>query len=134
VPCLGPLAARWSATLKFHDAARWGRVCAVIVVPYLAALTLVSLLTPGTIVNIGDSYCYDLWCLGVKQVNTTPRGQDILYTADVRIFVDSKHPHYYRRSKQKASFMYSTTKAGAILCCGRRPSWTPMSPFTPANP
>lgn len=78
---------------KFHDAARAGRVCAVILVPYLAALALVSLSTPGTIVNIGDSYCYDLWCVGVKQVNATRNGQDIRYTADVRIFVDSTHPH-----------------------------------------
>jgi hypothetical protein len=35
------------------------------------------------VVNIGDSYCYDLWCLGVNHVNATPRGRDILYTADV---------------------------------------------------
>lgn len=78
---------------KFHEAARAGRVCAIIIGPYLAALTLVSLLTPRTIVNIGDSYCYDLWCLGVQQVNATPSGQDILYTAEVRVFVDSTHPH-----------------------------------------
>jgi hypothetical protein len=89
---------------KFHNAARAGRACAVIIVPYLAALTLVSLLTPGTIVNIGDSYCYDLWCLGVKQVNTTPKGQDMLYTAEVRIFIDSKHPHYLPAEQAKGFF------------------------------
>jgi hypothetical protein len=89
---------------KFHEAARVGRACAVIVVPYLAALALVSLLTPGTFVNIGDSYCYDLWCLGVKQVNATPRGQDILYTADVRIFVDSSRPHHLPAEQAKDFF------------------------------
>jgi hypothetical protein len=78
---------------KFHEVGRVGRVCAVIVVSYLAAVVLVSLLTPVTVVNIGDSYCYDLWCLGVNQVNASLRGQDILYTADVRIFADSSHPH-----------------------------------------
>jgi hypothetical protein len=96
---------------KFHEAARAGRVCAVIIVPYVAALTLVSLLTPGTIVNIGDSYCYDLWCLGVKQVNATPRGQDILYTAEVRIFVDSKHPHDLP-AEQAKGFFYALDDQG----------------------
>jgi hypothetical protein len=90
---------------------RAGRICAVIIVPYLAALTLVSLLTPGTIVDIGDSYCYDIWCLGVKQVNTTPSGQDTLYTAEVRIFVDSKHPHYLP-AKQAKGFFYALDDQG----------------------
>jgi hypothetical protein len=89
---------------RFHEAARAGRVCAIILGPYLAALTLVSLLTPGTIVNIGDSYCYDLWCLGVNQVNTIPKGQDILYTAEVRIFVDSSHSHYLPADPAKSFF------------------------------
>ena len=78
---------------KDDDAAFACRVCAGIIVPYLAALALVSLLTPRTVVNIGDSYCYDLWCLGVNHVNATPAGQNILYTADVSIFVDSTHAH-----------------------------------------
>jgi hypothetical protein len=89
---------------KFHAAARAGRVCAVIVVPYLAALALVSLLTPGTVVNTGDSYCYDLWCLGVNQVNATPRGEDILYTAEVRIFVDSSQAHHLPVEQAKDFF------------------------------
>ena len=78
---------------KFRDAARASRVCAVIVVPYLAALVLVSLLTPRTIVNIGDGYCYDLWCIAVNQVNATPRGQDVHYEVRVTAFVDSSHTH-----------------------------------------
>jgi hypothetical protein len=83
----------WINDRNFHKAARAGRIFAIIVVPYVAALAVTSLLTPGTIVNIGDSYCYDLWCVGVNRVNASPRGQDVLYTADVRIFVDSTHPH-----------------------------------------
>jgi hypothetical protein len=78
---------------RLHEAARAGRVCAVIAIPYLAALALVSLATPGTIVNIGDSYCYDLWCVGVERVNATRSGQGILYTAEVRVFTDSSHAH-----------------------------------------
>jgi hypothetical protein len=96
---------------KFHDAARASRICALIIVPYLAALALVSLLTPGTVVNIGDSYCYDLWCLGVNQVNATPKGQDILYTAEVSVFVDSSNPHYLPADPAK-SFFYALDDQG----------------------
>ena len=72
-------------------AARVGKFCTWIVMSYLAALMLVSLLTPRTVVNIGDGYCWDLWCLGVEQVNATPDGQNVLYTAKVRIFSDANH-------------------------------------------
>ena len=89
---------------KDHEAARAGRVFAIIIVPYLAALALVSLLTPRTVVNVGDSYCYDLWCLGVNQVTATPSGQNILYTADVRIFVDSTHAHQLPAEEAKLFF------------------------------
>lgn len=47
--------------------------------------------TPRTIVSIGDGYCWDLWCLGVEQVNATPQGQNIIYTARVRLFSDANH-------------------------------------------
>jgi len=89
---------------KFHQAARAGWACAVIIVPYLTALTIVSLLTPGTIVNIGDSYCYDLWCLEVNRVTATPKGHDILYTADVLVFVDSTHTHHLPVDQAKDFF------------------------------
>jgi hypothetical protein len=91
---------------KFHEAARAGRVCAVIIGPYLAVLMLVSLFTPGTVVNIGDSYCYDLCCLGVNQVNATPRGQDIPYTAEVRVFVDCNRHAHHIPAGQTNNFFY----------------------------
>jgi len=46
---------------------------------------LVSLITPRTIVSVGDSYCWDLWCVGVQQVNATAQGANTLYTADVTV-------------------------------------------------
>ena len=67
--------------------ARW--LFASIAASYMAAIVLVSLLTPRTIVSIGDSYCWDLWCMGIQSVNATPRGDHLLYTAEVSLFVDS---------------------------------------------
>jgi len=68
---------------------RGRRMFAGIAAGYLGAVVVVSLLTPKTIVSIGDSYCWDLWCLGIQNVNMTPQGQNILYTAEVSLFADS---------------------------------------------
>jgi hypothetical protein len=96
---------------NFRDAARAGQVCAVIMVPYLTALVLVSLLTPRTVVNIGDSYCYDLWCIGVNQVDATPRGRNIRYDVRVTAFVDSSHTHRLPVS-EATSFFYMLDDQG----------------------
>lgn len=92
-------------------AARNIRVGAVIIGPYLGALVLVSLLTPRTIVNFGDSYCYDLWCLGVNQVNAAHADQNILYKADVSVFVDSTHAHRLP-AEQATEFLYVVDDRG----------------------
>jgi hypothetical protein len=56
---------------------------------YVAAVIAVSVATPRTIVSIGDSYCYDLWCIGIQQVNAASQSPGTLYTADVRLFSDA---------------------------------------------
>ena len=74
---------------RIHAAKRARWVSAGTIIVYLAAVFLVSLLTPQTIVSIGDSYCYDTWCIGVQRVKATPQEQGLLYTARVRIFSDA---------------------------------------------
>ena len=94
---------------NFHsDAARIGRVCMWIVMPYVAALMLVSTLTPRTIVSIGDGYCWDLWCLGVEQVSATPQDQNTLYTAKVRLFSDANHV----LTSRTKNFLYAIDEQG----------------------
>jgi hypothetical protein len=66
---------------------RW--LCPCIAALYVGGVMLVSLVTPRTVVSIGDSYCWDLWCVGIQNVHITPQGQNILYTAEVSLFVDS---------------------------------------------
>jgi uncharacterized membrane protein YhaH (DUF805 family) len=78
---------------RIREATRAGWICAGIALPYLAAVVLVSLLTPRTIVSMGDSYCWDLWCMGVQHVNAASQGANTLYTAEVRVFCDSEHTH-----------------------------------------
>jgi hypothetical protein len=93
---------------KLHAArrARWASFG--IVIAYLAAILLVSLFAPRLIVNIGDGYCYDTWCIGVQRVNTTFDGQNILYTAEVRIFSDANRVPTSRAK----DFLYARDERG----------------------
>jgi len=45
--------------------------------------------SPQTVVKRGDSYCWDLWCMGIQDVDATPRGSDVTYRIDVRVFSDA---------------------------------------------
>jgi hypothetical protein len=85
---------------------RWASACTFIL--YLAGVVLVSLVTPRTIVSIGDSYCYDLWCIGIQRVNATPKGQDILYTAEVRVFSAAN----WVPTSRENSFLYAVDEQG----------------------
>src|SRR5262249_54406068 len=53
------------------------------------AVVIASLLTPQTIVNLGDSYCEDIWCIGVERVSVEPRGENTQVNVAVRIFSDA---------------------------------------------
>ena len=55
---------------------------------YTALTILVSLLLPQKVVNPGQSYCVDSWCIGIQNVTRTALGQSVAYKADVRIFSD----------------------------------------------
>ena len=63
----------------------WWSACFV---AYTALTIAVSLLLPQKIVNPGQSYCVDSWCIGVQNVTKTAWGQNVAYKADVRIFSD----------------------------------------------
>ncbi len=69
-----------------------GRVLAV----SLAAIGVFFLSTaaayafwPQRVINTGDSYCWDLFCMGVEKVDAAPRALETEYKVDVRIFSDA---------------------------------------------
>ena len=59
-------------------------------VVYLVVATVISSVAPQRVINVGDSYCWDLWCMGIERVSATPRGKEIEYKVDVHIFSDAK--------------------------------------------
>lgn len=56
---------------------------------YLASLVTVSLVTPQNVVNVGESYCVDIRCLGIEKVSATTQASQTVYKLDVRIFSDA---------------------------------------------
>ncbi len=56
---------------------------------YLTALVTVSLATPQKVVNVGESYCVDIWCIGIEKVTVTPQASQTVYRVDMRIFSDA---------------------------------------------
>lgn len=55
---------------------------------YTVLTIVVSLLLPQKVVNPGQSYCVDSWCIGIQNVARTSLGQNVAYKVDVRIFSD----------------------------------------------
>jgi hypothetical protein len=64
---------------------RWWSACAA---GYVAMTIAVSLLTPQAIVNRGQSYCNDNWCISIRSVTRTQLGHDIAVKADASVFTD----------------------------------------------
>lgn len=81
---LGMLVAR-----KFRLAAKVAGASAAALGLYLVAGVVIGWMSPQIIVKLGDSYCWDLWCMGIQTVHATPRGPEMVYTIDVRFFSDA---------------------------------------------
>lgn len=100
---------RQDGRIRAAKRARWASAATIVV--YLAAVLLVSLLTPRTIVSIGDSYCWDTWCIGVESVITAPQKQNVLYTARVRLFSDANRVS----ASRPRDFLYARDDQGRRL-------------------
>jgi hypothetical protein len=73
---------------RFHEARtifQWWTACAV---GYVAMTMAVSLLTPQAIVNPGQAYCNDNWCISIRSVTRTQLAHETVYRAEARIFSD----------------------------------------------
>jgi hypothetical protein len=76
-------------TLKFRLAFRVLAFAALGLSAFFILQITTLTLTPQTVVKRGDSFCADIWCMGVTNVTATPRQQDIIYKVDVHIFSDA---------------------------------------------
>jgi hypothetical protein len=103
---------------KFRGAAKALRASAALVAVYVMVLLAVSLLTPQKIVDSGQSYCVDIWCIGIEKVSPLPRGEEIAYKVEVRIFSD-------------ANTVKTSAKGFSLFLVDERGRWTRDSPKKP---
>lgn len=74
--------------------ARWV-LCAL---AYLAISVAVSWTRPARVIEQGQNWCFDDWCIAVEAVRSapSPNGRDVTYTADIRIYNDARSPEGVR--------------------------------------
>jgi hypothetical protein len=90
------------ASGKSRRAVKTLLACAALVATYTLAVIAVSLWTPQKIVRVGDSYCVDVWCIGIDAVTPKPFGQETVYKVYVRIFSDANRV----RTSAKGASLY----------------------------
>src|SRR5215472_15947483 len=71
---------------NFRAAAKTLAAVAGLSLAYVVVVIAVSLLSPQKVVDIGDSYCEDIWCIGIERVNVEPLDGSKKYDVAVRIF------------------------------------------------
>jgi len=74
---------------KVRTAAKVAAASVAALAFYFVAATTIWWVSPGRVIKLGDSYCWDLWCMGIDKVNATPRGQEMIYKIDVHFFSDA---------------------------------------------
>lgn len=69
---------------------RWG-ACALV---YLAISVAVSVARPVRVIEPGQDWCFDDWCIALAAVQqrAAPGGHDIIYTTDLRIANNARLP------------------------------------------
>jgi hypothetical protein len=67
---------------------RWA-ICALV---YMAISVGVSWTRPVRIIEPGQNWCFDDWCIAVEAVHQAPlpNGRDMIYTTDIRISNDAR--------------------------------------------
>jgi len=58
-------------------------------VVWVVIADLISLLTPRTIVNVGETYCMDIDCLGIDEVVTQAQTSNTTYKLNAHVFNDA---------------------------------------------
>jgi hypothetical protein len=107
---------------KSHRAVKTLLASAALVGIYTLAVVAVSLRTPQKIVSAGDSYCVDIWCIGIDGVNQEPVGQEIVYKVEVHIFSEANRV----QTSAKGASLYLLDERGRRFPLVKDPSVIPF--------
>jgi hypothetical protein len=74
---------------NFRLAKRIARTTVAVWVVWVVVANGISLLTPRTIVKIGETYCWDINCLGIDEVIPPVQASDGVYKLNVHVYSDA---------------------------------------------
>jgi hypothetical protein len=83
------LSASLAVARNFHLAKRIARTTLTGWVVWVVVANGISLLTPRTIVNIGETYCWDINCLGIDEVIPPAQASDAVYKLNAHVYNDA---------------------------------------------
>jgi hypothetical protein len=113
---------------KFRTAAKVAAASLAALAFYFVVATMIWWVSPERVIKLGDSYCWDLWCMGIDKVNATPRGQEIIYKIDVHFFSDANTV----RTGTDDALVYLVDERGRRFPLVHDPSVIPIN--TPLEP
>ena len=86
-------------------------------------ISVISWLAPQRVIARGDSYCWDLWCMGINDVTATRRGPEVVYRIGVRVFSDANSV----RTSTDGARIYLVDDAGRRFSAVDDPGVIPIS-------
>lgn len=98
----------------------WGLVYGA--AAYFATGVVVAFFAPPEVMNTGDAWCFDDWCLTVEKATATPRTHQVSYKVD--LLIESRA----RRGEQRASgvWIYLIDDRGRLYPPEADPSAVPL--------
>ncbi len=106
----------------FQSALRVLIVYAICAAVYIATGVVVSYARPHRVLNVGDSWCFDDWCLAVDNVTRTPDGAYVSYRTDLRIFSTAGRVS----QRAKGAWIYLIDDAGHLYSPEPDPTAVPL--------
>jgi hypothetical protein len=73
-----------------HQAVGILRRLGVCAIAYLTIVVVVALFSPQRVLNVGDPWCFDDWCLSVENVSRTPTPPLVSYDVSLHIFSQAR--------------------------------------------
>jgi hypothetical protein len=94
-------------------------ICAI---AYLAIVVVVALFSPQRVLNVGDRWCFDDWCLSVENVTRTPAPPLVSYNVSLRIFSQARRVS----QRAKGAWIYVIDQRGNRYAPQPDPSAAPL--------
>jgi len=89
---------------------------------YLVIVAIVGFFAPQRVLQVGDPWCFDDWCLSVESVSPAPAPPAVAYTVRLRLFSRARRVS----QRAKGAWVYVIDQQGHRYAPEPDPSATPL--------